>query len=103
MTGMSPIVKTVTRWVKVFIFLYGVYIIITGHVAPGGGFAGGVIIACSYMLLTLAYGREFAFSRLDTRLAGHLDGPAGFGQSVKGVAQVLWQLALGFVCQTHNP
>ena len=54
MKGMTLIVKTVTRWVKVFIFQYGIYVIITGHLAPGGGFAGGVIIACSYILLTLA-------------------------------------------------
>ena len=73
MNGMTVIVKTVTRWVKVFIFLFGIYIIITGHLAPGGGFAGGVIIACSYMLLTLAYGKEFTLKRLSLRAAHHLD------------------------------
>ncbi len=73
MKGMSVIVKTVTRWVKVFIFLYGIYITITGHLTPGGGFAGGVIIACSYMLLTLAYGKEFAFKRFGSRTASGLD------------------------------
>lgn len=73
MKGMTVIVKTVTRWVKVFIFLYGVYIVITGHLTPGGGFAGGVIIACSYILLTLAYGKDFALQRLGTRLASGLD------------------------------
>ena len=73
MKGMSLIVKTVTRWVKVFIFLFGVYLIITGHLAPGGGFGGGVIIACSYILLILAYGKEFTMKRFGTGTAKVLD------------------------------
>ena len=71
--GMSLIVTTITRWVKVFIFLFGAYLILTGHLSPGGGFAGGVVIACSYMLLTIAYGKEFAFRRLSPAAAGRLD------------------------------
>ena len=73
MKGMSLIVKTVTRWVKVFIFLFGVYLIITGHLTPGGGFSGGVIIACSYILLTLAYGKDFAMGRFGTGTSKLLD------------------------------
>ena len=73
MKGMSIIVKTVTRWVVVFIFLFGAYIVITGHLTPGGGFAGGVIIACGYILLTLAFGKEFASKRLGTIVAHDLD------------------------------
>ena len=73
MKGMSLIVKTVTRWVKVFIFLFGVYLIITGHLTPGGGFSGGVIIACSYILLTLAYGKDFAMGRFGTGSSKLLD------------------------------
>jgi multicomponent Na+:H+ antiporter subunit B len=73
MKGMTIIVKTITRWVKVFIFLYGAYLTITGHLTPGGGFAGGVIIASSYMLLTLAYGKDFSLKSLSSRWASRLD------------------------------
>lgn len=70
---MTVIVKTVTRWVKAFIFLYGIYIIITGHITPGGGFPGGVILACSYILLTLAYGKEFVDTMLKPVTASRWD------------------------------
>ena len=50
MKGMTIIVKTIASWVKVLIFLFGIYIILFGHLTPGGGFAGGVILASSYVL-----------------------------------------------------
>lgn len=56
--GMSLIVKTVTRLTVWLILIYGIYIILHGHVSPGGGFAGGVIIALSFIHLMLAYGKE---------------------------------------------
>ena len=59
MKGMSPIVKNMARLVAGFIAIYGMYVILYGHLSPGGGFVGGVILACSPVLLLLAYGREF--------------------------------------------
>lgn len=56
MKGMSLIVKTITNIVIGFIFIYGVYIILHGHLTPGGGFAGGVIIAGVFILRLLAFG-----------------------------------------------
>lgn len=73
MEGMTVIVKTVTRWVKGFIFLFGWYIVVFGHLTPGGGFAGGVILACTFVLLTLAYGKEFALRWLSPTTASHFD------------------------------
>ncbi len=73
MKGMTIIVKTISSWVKVLIFLFGIYIIITGHLTPGGGFAGGVILASSYVLLMLAFGREFVEENLPLPLASKLD------------------------------
>jgi multicomponent Na+:H+ antiporter subunit B len=73
MKGMTIIVKTISSWVKVLIFLFGIYIIITGHLTPGGGFAGGVILASSYVLLMLAFGREFVEENLPLTAASRLD------------------------------
>lgn len=73
MKGMSIIVKTISSWVKMLIFLFGIYIIITGHLSPGGGFAGGVILASSYVLLMLAFGRDFAEENLSLSIASKLD------------------------------
>lgn len=59
MKGMTIIVKNVTQIVCGVIFLYGIYIIVHGHLTPGGGFAGGAIIAGAFILLILAFGSEF--------------------------------------------
>jgi multisubunit Na+/H+ antiporter MnhB subunit len=59
MKGMSVIVKKTTRLLAGLIFLYGIYIIVHGHLTPGGGFAGGVIIAGAFILIILAFGSDF--------------------------------------------
>jgi multicomponent Na+:H+ antiporter subunit B len=59
MKGMTLIVKKTTQLIAGIVFLYGIYVIIHGHLTPGGGFAGGVIIAGSFILLILAYGSDF--------------------------------------------
>lgn len=59
MKGMTVVVKKTTQLIAGLVFLYGIYIIIHGHLTPGGGFAGGVILAGSFILLILAYGSDF--------------------------------------------
>ena len=73
MKGMSIIVKTISSWLKVLIFVFGIYIILFGHLTPGGGFAGGVILAGSYVLLMLAFGKEFVEENLSLKLASKFD------------------------------
>jgi len=60
MQGMSPIVKSVTRLVAPFVAVFGVYDVLYGHVEPGGGFSGGVILAASGVLMVLAFGEGYA-------------------------------------------
>ncbi len=56
MNGMTSIVKEIARLIAGFIFLYGCYIILYGHLSPGGGFAGGAVIAAGFILSRLAFG-----------------------------------------------
>ncbi len=96
--GLSIIVRTVTRWVKSFIFLFGIYIVCFGHLTPGGGFSGGVILSCTFILLMLAFGRERALRQLPVPRAAMLDsvGALGFlavatiGLFASGVFFVNW-------------
>ncbi|MDA3835714.1 MAG: hypothetical protein PF495_20270 [Spirochaetales bacterium] len=55
---MTQIVKKVTQLMCGLIFMYGLYIILHGHLTPGGGFAGGAIVAGAFILLILAYGSK---------------------------------------------
>ncbi len=60
MSGMSLVVKVVTRVTAAFIFIFGCYVSLTGQLELGGGFAGGIIIAVGYILYVLAYGKSAA-------------------------------------------
>ena len=71
--GMTSIVKTVVRFVMGIIFIFGAYIVLYGHLTPGGGFAGGVILACGFIILTLAFGKGVGLSKMSDSWASILD------------------------------
>ncbi|KQC07411.1 MAG: sodium:proton antiporter [Candidatus Cloacimonas sp. SDB] len=55
---MSIIVKTITKLIYGFIMVYGFYVIVHGHLTPGGGFQGGAIVASAFALLVVTYGNQ---------------------------------------------
>jgi multicomponent Na+:H+ antiporter subunit B len=63
------------RFLMPFIALTGVYIIAHGHLSPGGGFPGGVLIATAIFILILT-GQT---ARMPHRLLSLLEGAAGLG------------------------
>lgn len=75
MGGMSQIVKDAARLFAGPIFTFGIYIVCYGHLTPGGGFAGGIIMAGCFVLLVLAYGRKDGAFGLDK--SSHLFEPLG--------------------------
>jgi multicomponent Na+:H+ antiporter subunit B len=55
--AMSVIVRTAASVLVLFITTYGAYIVANGHLTPGGGFQGGVVIATGFLLVLLGYGK----------------------------------------------
>jgi len=60
MKQMSSIVRTIADMTYIFILIFGLYIILHGHLTPGGGFQGGAVIASAFALIIVAYGTEQA-------------------------------------------
>jgi multicomponent Na+:H+ antiporter subunit B len=55
---ISPVVAFIIRLTAPFIALFGAFVIFKGHVSPGGGFQGGVILGALLVLLSLVLGRD---------------------------------------------
>lgn len=64
------IVKTISRIVIPFIYLYGIYVILHGSISPGGSFAGGAIIGAGMILYTIVFGLERGEKKIPTKLFG---------------------------------
>ena len=56
----SEIVSMVSRKLVPYILIFGLYLISYGHLSPGGGFQGGVVLASGIILLALARGTDSA-------------------------------------------
>ena len=77
--GMSLIVKKITQLLIGLIFLFGINIILFGHLSVGGGFAGGVILTCGFILLMLAFGKDTTLGKMRTNVARFLSCTGALG------------------------
>jgi len=64
MTPMSKIVVLVTNLLCGFTLVFGFYVIVHGHLTPGGGFQGGAVVASACALVVIAYGDKRVKERL---------------------------------------
>ena len=54
----DPILSATARVLIPLIIMFGFYIILNGHLGPGGGFSGGAVIGAGLILCSLAFGPE---------------------------------------------
>ena len=71
---MTIIVRTLIRALLPLLLVFGFYIISYGHLTPGGGFQGGMIVVGAVMSFYLAYGYNIVrrFHEEDLDIAEHL-------------------------------
>ena len=50
------ILPTATTWLMPVLVLFSVFLLLRGHNEPGGGFAGGLVAASAFVLLSIANG-----------------------------------------------
>ena len=63
--GMTLVVKKICQFVAPVIFLFGIYVTVHGHLSPGGGFTGGVIMASAFIFQILSDGSILEKLRLE--------------------------------------
>lgn len=56
--GLSRIVKNVTLVLAVPTIVFGLYVVLHGHLTPGGGFAGGAVMATFIALFLVSFRKE---------------------------------------------
>ncbi|MCD6559195.1 MAG: sodium:proton antiporter [Palaeococcus sp.] len=61
----TTIIKTTTRILAPLILVFGAYIILHGHLTPGGGFQGGAVFASGLALLIVACENEVVKKRFE--------------------------------------
>ena len=64
-TAPSFILRKMTDLLFPLIVLFGIYIIMHGHLTPGGGFQGGAVLASGFLLFYLADKHKFNFGIVD--------------------------------------
>ena len=70
---MDLITRTSSRAVALVILFIGLYIIVHGHLSPGGSFPGGVIIASVLALTAVVFGIDKAEKLIGKKTAHKIE------------------------------
>jgi len=86
---VSPVVSFVVRLLAPAIALFAIYVILNGHVSPGGGFQGGAILASLVIVITAILERAQAEALVPLRVRRWLQIAAPLAFIAVGVAGLL--------------
>jgi len=84
----DQIVRITSRLVAPFIQVYGIYVILHGHLSPGGGFSGGAIFGASLVLVALSFNLEVGAKQISHDTASVLESGGALGFVITGLVGV---------------
>lgn len=79
------IVRVTSRLVVPFIQLYGIYVVVNGHLTPGGGFSGGAIFGASLVLVAISFNLEAGARQISHQTASLLESGSALGFALTGL------------------
>jgi len=97
---MGLIVTTIARATVPLIGIFGAYIVMHGHLTPGGGFQGGATIAGAGILFLISFGLSDMKAHYNKRLYSVLEGIGGL--VFLGVAMLGMSVAFFYNTLWHN-
>jgi len=68
----DSILQAITKILMPFILIFGIYVILNGHISPGGGFSGGAILGAGLILYLSAFGYQETHRIISEKLVKRL-------------------------------
>ena len=98
------ILESVVGAIIPFIMIYGIYILLNGHLSPGGAFSGGTILGSVLVLCSISYGQEKVRTFFNLRTFNILCSCSlGFYLLAAGFMFIMWGAGLLELLPTGNP
>ncbi len=85
----TMVVKEIINFVIPLLFILGVYFIFYGHLSPGGGFSGGVILATISILLTITFGIDYAEEKFSPKIKSLLESACALAFVLLGILGII--------------
>ncbi len=85
----DQIVRITSRLTVPFIQVYGIYIILHGHLSPGGGFSGGAIFGASLVLVALSFNLQTGVKQISHDTSSILESGGATGFVLVGLIAIL--------------
>jgi multicomponent Na+:H+ antiporter subunit B len=63
----DTILEEVCRFLILSIQIFAFYIILNGHLSPGGGFSGGAILGSSLIIIHLVFGKSYLQKKINSQ------------------------------------